>query len=64
VKSFVFGFAKNMMNYVYSIGCEETKECFLVDVCWDLDGILSLVRESGFRVTGAIVTHGKRTFNT
>lgn len=74
VTSAIFEFAKMMQNFVYVIGCEATKKCVLVDVCWwveserkwvwivnirDVDGILQKVRQLGFStILGTIVTHG------
>ena len=62
VSTVIFNFAKMMKNYVYIIGCDVTKECVLVDVCWDVDGILECVKNNGFRVVGSIVTHCKMIF--
>ena len=48
-----------MQNFVYGIGCERTKQCVLVDVCWDVDGVVEYVKNAGFEIVGAIVTHCK-----
>ena len=46
-----------MANFVYLIGCRETRECWVVDPAWDLAAILDAVEEDGYRLTGALATH-------
>lgn len=54
----VFEFAKKMRNVVYLIGDMETKECVVVDPCWDVDGILKEVCEvDGMKIIGILATH-------
>lgn len=47
-----------MMNYVYLIGCPETKEAAVVDPAWDAQGILKIARESDLAVKHILLTHG------
>lgn len=54
----VFEFAKKMRNVVYVIGDMKTKECVVIDPCWDVDGILKEVCEvDGMRIVGILATH-------
>lgn len=54
----VFEFAKKMRNVVYVIGDLETKECVIVDPCWDVDGILKEVCQvDGMKIVGILATH-------
>lgn len=54
----VFEFAKKMRNVVYVIGDKSTKECYVVDPCWDIDGILKEVCEGdGMKIVGILATH-------
>jgi len=47
-----------MMNFVYLIGCAETREAAIVDPAWDVPALLRLARESGLKITGILLTHG------
>ena len=47
-----------MMNFVYLIGCAETKEAAVVDPAWDPGKILELARDSGLEIRHILVTHG------
>lgn len=54
----VFEFAKKMRNVVYVIGDLETRECVIVDPCWDVDGILKEVCQvDGMKIVGILATH-------
>ena len=57
INALVFNYGRMLQNFVYAIGCRVTKQCYLVDACWDLDAILSCVKAEGYQVVGAIVTH-------
>ncbi|MGI9322308.1 MAG: MBL fold metallo-hydrolase [Pseudomonadales bacterium] len=46
-----------MQNFAYLIGCKATREVALVDPAWDLDSLLALVNESGYKLKAALVTH-------
>jgi glyoxylase-like metal-dependent hydrolase (beta-lactamase superfamily II) len=47
-----------MMNFVYLIGCTETREAAVVDPAWDVPAILELARKSDLRITRILLTHG------
>lgn len=47
-----------MSNFVYLIGCAETREAAVVDPAWDVQAILNLAQESDLRVHRILVTHG------
>jgi glyoxylase-like metal-dependent hydrolase (beta-lactamase superfamily II) len=46
-----------MVNYVYIIGCAETREAGVVDPAWDVPAILRTARELGLRLRHVLVTH-------
>ena len=46
-----------MMNFIYLIGCPETREAAVVDPAWEIDTIVSTAQEDGLTLTGALVTH-------
>lgn len=46
-----------LQNLVTVIGCPETKEAMLVDPAFEIDRILKVVDEHGWRVTAILVTH-------
>ncbi len=47
-----------MMNFVYLIGCAETREAVVVDPAWDVDAILAAARETGLKINRIFLTHG------
>ncbi|MBN1569061.1 MAG: MBL fold metallo-hydrolase [Acidobacteria bacterium] len=47
-----------MMNYVYLIGCTETREAAVVDPAWDVRLILDLSRKSELKIGHILLTHG------
>lgn len=49
--------AAQMANFLYLIGDNVTRECFVVDPAWDIDGLLKIVNEDDMKLTGALVTH-------
>ncbi|KAJ8323618.1 hypothetical protein QVD99_007214 [Batrachochytrium dendrobatidis] len=57
IQSLVFDFATKMRNFIYLIVNADTKECLVVDICWDVDGVMSYAKSKGLTIVGAIVTH-------
>lgn len=49
--------AQGMANFVYAVGDLETKECFLIDPAWDVQGLIDLVEADGMTLKGALLTH-------
>jgi glyoxylase-like metal-dependent hydrolase (beta-lactamase superfamily II) len=49
--------AGSMVNYAYAIGDRVAHEAILVDPAYDPAGLIELLGEDGFTVTGAVVTH-------
>jgi glyoxylase-like metal-dependent hydrolase (beta-lactamase superfamily II) len=49
--------ARQMGNFIYLVGDRETRECFVVDPAWDIDGILEFLRREDMTLTGALATH-------
>ena len=47
-----------MQNYVYLLGDPETKEAAVIDPAWNVPAILQIVKEEGYRLTHAILSHG------
>jgi glyoxylase-like metal-dependent hydrolase (beta-lactamase superfamily II) len=47
-----------MMNFVYLIGCPETREAAVVDPAWDVPAILKIAQDSDLRVRHILITHG------
>lgn len=46
-----------MENFIYLIGCSETKECAVVDPAWQVDTLLREAKNSGYRITKALISH-------
>ncbi len=47
-----------MANFVYLIGCAETREAAVVDPAWDVQTILESAREAELKVNRIFLTHG------
>ena len=46
-----------MQNFAYIIGDRLTREVVVIDPAWDIDGLLKLIAERDYQLTGALVTH-------
>jgi glyoxylase-like metal-dependent hydrolase (beta-lactamase superfamily II) len=46
-----------MQNFAYVIGDRTTREVVVVDPAWDIAGLLNLIEERGYHLTGALLTH-------
>jgi hydroxyacylglutathione hydrolase len=47
-----------MMNFVYLIGCPESREAAVVDPAWDPQEILKLAQNANLTIRHILVTHG------
>jgi hydroxyacylglutathione hydrolase len=47
-----------MMNFVYLIGCPETREAAVVDPAWNAPEILRIAQASDLRIRHILLTHG------
>jgi hydroxyacylglutathione hydrolase len=47
-----------MMNYVYFIGCTESREAAVVDPAWDANEILKIAGDLDLKIKHILVTHG------
>ncbi|KAJ1916137.1 hypothetical protein IWQ60_008206 [Tieghemiomyces parasiticus] len=57
IQNKIFDFAKKMRNYIYLIVDRESKQCAIVDACWDVPGIMRVIKKEGLTPVAAIVTH-------
>ncbi len=46
-----------MMNFIYLIGCKETRAAAVVDPAWDVPGILKAVGEHNLELRHILLTH-------
>ncbi|MEJ2111317.1 MAG: MBL fold metallo-hydrolase [Acidobacteriota bacterium] len=46
-----------MMNFIYLIGCSETKEAAVVDPAWDIPAILKMAEKSELQIKHIWMTH-------
>ena len=46
-----------MENFAYLIGSKATREVVVIDPAWDIQGLLDLINERDYKLTGALVTH-------
>jgi hydroxyacylglutathione hydrolase len=46
-----------MMNFIYIIGCSETREAAVIDPAWDVPAILNIARDLDLRLCHILVTH-------
>jgi glyoxylase-like metal-dependent hydrolase (beta-lactamase superfamily II) len=49
--------AGQMANFMYLIGDPGKREAVIVDPAWDVDGLIDVADEDGYRIVGALVTH-------
>jgi hydroxyacylglutathione hydrolase len=47
-----------MMNFVYLIGCAETRDAAVVDPAWDAPAILKMAKDLNLNIKYILVTHG------
>ncbi|KAI9029700.1 beta-lactamase-like protein [Phycomyces nitens] len=57
IQNRIYEFANHMRNIIHVIVDNDTKQCVVVDACWDVDGILRIIDEHGYNLVAAIVTH-------
>jgi len=57
IQYILFSYALQMQNYIYILADVKTKQCLLIDACWDIEGILEHVHKEKLKVIGAIYTH-------
>ncbi|KAI9203905.1 beta-lactamase-like protein [Polychytrium aggregatum] len=57
IQNLIWDYALQMKNYIYIIEHKASKECLVVDACWDIDGIIKYTDRFGLKIVGAIVTH-------
>lgn len=49
--------ASQMANFMYLLGDPKSREAFVVDPAWDVEGVVDVAAQDGYRVVGALVTH-------
>ncbi|KAJ3324301.1 hypothetical protein HDV06_000340 [Boothiomyces sp. JEL0866] len=49
--------AKPMRNFIYLVANKSSRECILVDGCWDIDGILKYAKQQDLNIVAAVITH-------
>ena len=47
-----------MDNYIYLVGCPDTREAAVVDPAWDVPAIMGEAEQCGLSIRHAILTHG------
>ncbi|ORE14286.1 Metallo-hydrolase/oxidoreductase [Rhizopus microsporus] len=57
IQNKLYEFASHMKNIIHIIVDIESKQCILVDPCWDIDGILKYVHDQGYTIVATVVTH-------
>ena len=53
----IFAAAKQMQNFIYLVGDARTRECVVIDACWDVKGIEAILAGDKMRLVGAVATH-------
>jgi glyoxylase-like metal-dependent hydrolase (beta-lactamase superfamily II) len=46
-----------MDNFIYLVGSKSTKEVALIDPAWDIDALLTHIKEKDLKLTSVLVTH-------
>ncbi|KAK9763095.1 hypothetical protein K7432_010552 [Basidiobolus ranarum] len=57
IQNKIFEYATEMRNFIYIIADKETRECVVIDACWDATGIMNIIEKHKFKLVGAVVTH-------
>ncbi|KAI8388259.1 beta-lactamase-like protein [Radiomyces spectabilis] len=57
IQNRIYEFAHFMRNIIYVVADEDTKQCVVVDACWDMDGIFQMIEKRGYTIVAAVVTH-------
>ena len=47
-----------MMNFIYLIGCTQSRAAAIVDPAWDVPAILKLANASNFTIRDILISHG------
>lgn len=50
-------FGRGMQNIVYIVGNKRTKECIIIDACWDINGIIETIKMDGITPVACVATH-------
>ena len=46
-----------MANLAYLVGSRETRQAYVIDPAWDVQGLIDIAAKDGIEVVGALVTH-------
>ncbi|KAI9597026.1 hypothetical protein BDF19DRAFT_435582 [Syncephalis fuscata] len=57
IQNKIFEFAGVMRNFIYLIADRDTRDCVIVDACWDVPGLLDIIKRENLNLVGSIVTH-------
>eukprot|EP00931_Biecheleriopsis_adriatica_P121512 TRINITY_DN96586_c0_g1_i1.p1 TRINITY_DN96586_c0_g1~~TRINITY_DN96586_c0_g1_i1.p1 ORF type:complete len:397 (-),score=69.83 TRINITY_DN96586_c0_g1_i1:37-1227(-) len=49
--------AVKMQNFIYLVGDSRTRQCYVIDACWDTSGIVAFAKRHKIKIVGAIPTH-------
>lgn len=57
IQNIIFDYGIQLKNWIYIIEHVESRQCIVVDACWDIAGILDYISQHGLTLVGAIITH-------
>ncbi|KAJ1653830.1 hypothetical protein IWQ61_006124 [Dispira simplex] len=57
VQNKIFDYAKKMRNFIYLIIDRESRQCAVIDACWDVPGLARILKRENLTLVAAIVTH-------
>ncbi|CAG8499834.1 12274_t:CDS:2 [Ambispora gerdemannii] len=57
VQQKIFSIAIEIKNIIYVIADIASRNCVVIDACWDVNGILKFIETKKWKLMGAIVTH-------
>ncbi|KXS20392.1 Metallo-hydrolase/oxidoreductase [Gonapodya prolifera JEL478] len=57
IQNAINAFARSMQNCAYLVADLASRECLVVDPCWDAEGIAKSAEAAGWKVVGVVVTH-------
>jgi glyoxylase-like metal-dependent hydrolase (beta-lactamase superfamily II) len=57
VQNAIYDYALQLRNFIYVIEDIQTRQCVVVDACFDIDGVLAYLKSQNLSLIGAIITH-------
>ncbi|KAL1921890.1 uncharacterized protein VTP21DRAFT_10532 [Calcarisporiella thermophila] len=57
IQNRIFEYAEMMRNLIYIVADIESRECVVIDACWDVEGIMKWIQQMDLKVVACAATH-------